>query len=314
MRVLKIHNLPLEDVETVVTVGGFDGIHVAHKKLIGLMTDIARSRRLKSAVITFEVPPAIILKKKDGEEYLLTTLSEKLEILKNLGVDYVLLLEFTDEIRKLSAYDFLKEICVDGLRAHHIVLGFNHHFGHGKEGGPDYLVGKMEDFPLVVTILPPVIIDGILVSSTKIRELLLNGDVELAHRLLSREYSISGIVTKGRGLGRKMGFPTANLIPEKKLIPKDGVYLVKVGVGSNEYYGLANIGRRPTFGDDERAFEVHILDFDSDIIGETLSVAFVKRLRDERKFGSIEDLRNQIMKDLECARRILKEGVRYAGS
>jgi riboflavin kinase/FMN adenylyltransferase len=305
MEIVKIGDLPLRIKGSVVTVGGFDGIHVGHQLLLEHLKKISKSLSIPSILVTFKIPPQLV-KRSSSRDFLLMTLEEKLDAIEKFGVDYLLLLEFTDEIRDMRAEEFVEGVLLKGLKSSHIVIGFNHRFGKGREGNPEFLVSNIEKWSLSITILPPVLIGGQLASSSRIRQLLLEGYVEEAGKLLGKPYSIRGKVVKGEGIGTDMGIPTANIKPVKKLIPKDGVYAVEVELEEGRFGGVLNIGFRPTFGGRERRIEVHILDYCGELLGKEITINILGRLRDEMKFQSDRELKAQIERDIERARSLLK--------
>jgi riboflavin kinase/FMN adenylyltransferase len=248
---------------------------------------------MKILLITFRKHPRL-------DENLLFSEDEKMEFLENLGVDFVLLLERED--MEIKAEEFLR-ILIENFGVKRLVMGFNHRFGKDKEGDPPFIISKMEDFPIEVLVFPPIKINGITVSSSNIRKLLLDGRVEEVIPLLGRRYSLKGRKVRGRGFGRILGFPTANLeVDREKLIPKDGVYAVYLP--ELDKFGVMHIGERPTFSLG-KSLEVHILDFDGDV-GETLKVEFIRRIRDVKKFESEDELREAIAKDIRDIREASK--------
>ncbi|MEO0223405.1 MAG: bifunctional riboflavin kinase/FAD synthetase [candidate division WOR-3 bacterium] len=294
MKLLKISD-KLEG-ETCACIGSFDGMHIGHRAIIEDVKCYAKLKGLKSLIITFREHPRL-------EKNLLFTPEEKLEALKKIGIDYVLLLERED--MEITALEFLN-ILKNNFKVKRLVMGFNHRFGKNREGDPSFILSHLSEFPFELVIFPPIKVGGIVVSSTNIRNMLLEGRVDEVIPLLGRRYSIVGRKVKGAGLGKNLGFPTVNLEVEGgKLIPKDGVYVVFLpDLGK---YGVMHIGNRPTFSLD-KSLEVHILDFDGDI-GDTLRVEFVKRIRDVMRFKNGKELKERILKDIEVAKRVISSAL-----
>ncbi len=273
------------EAETCACIGSFDGFHLGHRKIVEETKNCARLKGTKTLLITFRNHPRL-------EKNLLFSEEEKLEFLGGLGIDFVLILERED--MEISAEEFLR-ILVKNFGVRRLVMGFNHRFGKDRKGDPAFVIRKMDEIPIEVLVIPPLRINGVLVSSSNIRKMLLEGKVEDVVPLLGRRYSMKCRKIKGRGFGRLMGFPTLNLEVEKeKLVPKDGVYAVYLPQLGK--FGVMHIGERPTFSLG-KSIEVHILQFDGDP-GESLKVEFVKRIRDVRKFESVEDLREAISRDV----------------
>jgi riboflavin kinase/FMN adenylyltransferase len=277
--------------ETCACIGSFDGFHLGHRAIVEETKNCALWRGMKILLITFRKHPRL-------DENLLFSEDEKMEFLESLGVDFVLLLERED--MEIKAEEFLR-ILIENFGVKRLVMGFNHRFGKDREGDPSFIISRIEDFPIEVLVFPPIKINGITVSSSNIRKLLLDGKVEEVVPLLGRRYSLKGRKVIGRGFGRILGFPTVNLeVDREKLIPKDGVYAVYLP--ELDKFGVMHIGERPTFSL-EKSLEVHILDFDGDV-GETLKVEFIRRIRDVKKFESEDELREAIAKDIREASRL----------
>ena len=290
----------------VVTSGTFDGVHIGHQKIISMLMKTATEKAGETVLITFWPHPRLIVSPVNQDIRLLTTLDEKIELLEQLGIDHLLVLPFTRELSELSSEKYVEDILISAIGTKTLVLGYDHRFGKNREGGFDYLKENSERFGLDLVEIPRQEIDQMTISSTKIREALKNGDVTTAKDLLGRNYCFEGLVKKGRQLGRSIGFPTANVHVSKKykLIPAKGVYAVRVKLRGNWLHGVMNIGERPTVEGTGITQEVHILDFDDDIYGETLKVELRQFLREERKFDSLNDLINQINKDCEAVREL----------
>lgn len=296
---------------TVVTIGTFDGIHRGHRKILDELLRISKEENSRNFVITFEPHPRTVVAQK-FDIRLLTTLEEKKEIFENYGIENLMVINFTKEFSKLTSEEFIRKFICDKIGARHVVIGYDHKFGRNRDGNESTLRSLGEKFGFDVTQVPPIKENDVVISSTLIRNLLLNGKVEEANSYLGRNYSLSGKVVHGAGRGISLGFPTANLQPnsKRKLIPANGVYAVSVKLENKVYFGVMNIGFRPTFNQTPHAItEVHVLDFNKDIYGENITIEFVKRLRDEKKFGGKEELIKQIKDDIQKTKEIFKERV-----
>ena len=287
---------------TAITIGTFDGVHIGHRTILDRLIKSAAKMGLKSTVLTFFPHPRMVLQ-KDTNIKLLNTIEEKTMILERLGLDYLIVHPFTIEFSRLSATEFVRDILVNSLRAKKIVIGYDHRFGRNRNANINDLVsfGGILDFE--VEEIPAQEIDEVSVSSTKIRKALEDGDIGTANKYLGYDYMLTGTVKKGKGLGRKLNFPTANLHIEAayKLIPKNGVYVVRSILGGKTVYGMMNIGYNPTVSGTERSIEAHFFDFDEDLYGTTIQVDMLERIRDEHKFASIEALKAQLVIDKETS-------------
>ncbi|MFW5771219.1 MAG: bifunctional riboflavin kinase/FAD synthetase [Spirochaetota bacterium] len=305
------YNLQPDEIDfnnPVVTIGSFDGVHLGHRKIFSRVSEIARQKNGEAIVITFTTHPRKILTPQTPPR-ILTTAREKIRAIENCGMDHIVMLPFTRELAKLSAHDFLHNIVFYNFGKSHIVIGYDHAFGHNREGNFEFLTQASQREGFDVTRVDPMDMGSKPVSSSWIRTEIEDGNVEEANRLLGREYSVSGMVVEGVGRGRTIGFPTANIVPddEDKVIPRDGVYAVKVDMeGGQTHDGMLNIGTNPTFSNLERSIEVHILDFTQDIYKQVIFIRFVKRIRDEIKFSSVDDLMTQLKKDRETSLKILR--------
>ena len=290
-------------VNPVVTLGNFDGIHLGHQKIFERVKAEASSMGVESVVITFEPHPLKILSPQSCLT-LLTPFRRKILLIEQSGMDVLLCIEFTKTFSEMSPPDFVKNILVEKVGAQKVIVGFNYHFGKNKKGNPQILKQIGSLFNLQVEIIDSLIIEGTTVSSSKIRELIKNGQVEKASKLLGRHYSILGKVIEGAKRGHLLGFPTANLEISEELTPLPGVYAVEVLWKRQSFKGVANVGWNPTFqteGEGKISSEVYILDFNEDIYGEEIQIDFVRRIRDEARFDSIAQLITQIQKDIEWA-------------
>lgn len=297
----------IKEKNTVVTVGSFDGLHKGHFKILNRLQDISKASNSKSVLLTFDPHPRQVVSKNYNFS-ILTSLDEKKEILANAGLDAVIVQKFTEEFSNLTSDQFIKNILVEHLGISHIVVGHDHKFGKDRLGDSDKLKQFGKQYNFEVTSVPAETIDGEIISSTNIRHALNDGEIEKASFLLGRNYRFSGEVVHGAQRGRTLGFPTANLKLDdpRKAIPKNGVYAVSCTCSGKNQFGVMNIGFRPTFENErEVVIEVHLIDFNKDIYGEKLSVDLIKRLRDEKKFASKDELVHQIEKDKADARKIL---------
>ena len=297
----------LKQRNTVVTIGTFDGLHKGHIDILQLLKTKADELDARSFVITFDPHPRSVVS-KDYEIDLITTLEEKKKLFEENDVDNLMIIEFTKEFSQLDSDAFVLDYIVNKTGAKHIVIGYDHRFGRDRGGSEDNLRKLGNKYGFEVTVVGPRQVDDETVSSTKIRNALKAGEVEKACNYLGREYRIRGKVVEGAKRGRILGFPTANISPsnDKKLIPAKGVYFVEVVLESTKHYGVMNIGVRPTFDDTlQTVLEVYIFDFDKNIYNEKIEIGFIKRIRDEKKFSSKEELVEQINKDKEKALEIL---------
>ena len=293
---------------SVVTVGTFDGVHLAHQELIRDVIERARRRKGRSAVITFDPHPKEVLTGKPL--HLLTSIEERQQMCEQLGVDVFFCTEFTYDFSRQSSRDFYLRYVIQGTGVSEVVEGYDHHFGRDREGSIEELLRLGREFEFSVDALKPVYVDEEIVSSSQIRQHLLQGRVDRAHRLLGRPYPVAGTVVRGDGRGRQLGYPTANLqlSSNRKMIPQDGIYFAQVEIDATVYSCMVSIGVRPTFfTHGHRTIEAHLLDFDGDLYGKVITLQFLKRLREERKFESAARLIEQMNKDKEESRRLEQE-------
>jgi len=305
LKIFTPEDFPL-DFKTSVTIGSFDGIHLGHKALLNRAKELAIEFKATPLVVTFDPHPRKVLF-PESHFKLLTTLEEKLELIAKEEIFHVCLIPFTRVLAELSADLFVEKYLVDGLKVQAVVVGFNFRFGKGREGSLEVLKRLGKTFGFYAESLGPIKANGLTVSSSTIRGLLEKGEVEKAGQLLGHPYFFSGKVIKGKGRGKKLGFPTANLlVPQEKLLPPPGVYGVRVSLDKDRFFGAMNIGRNPTFEDKEISVEVHLFDFSGDLYGKTLKVEVLRFVREERKFISPQDLALQIKKDCECLKNYFK--------
>jgi riboflavin kinase / FMN adenylyltransferase len=308
MLVIKESEKTCYNKNSVVTVGTFDGIHPGHKKIISDLIAIKNEKNLRSVVVTFDPHPQLILRNKHKEIKLLSTIEEKLQEFEKLGIDLVYIINFTKEFSEINAEDFYKNYLVEKIGLTDIVLGFDHNFGKNREGNYESLKSFSDKYGFDVHKVDEFKLDGDSINSTTIRNFLIEGNVEKASYLLGDNYSFSGKVVYGDRRGNKIGFPTANIKPlsEYKLIPKNGVYFVSAEVSDEKYYGMMNIGNRPTIEEQKGIFlEVNIFDFSKNIYNEVIKIDFIKFLREEKKFESLDELVLQLNRDKEICKKLI---------
>ena len=311
MKTIKLeypHTLNIDELpETVTAIGFFDGIHKGHQKVINSAVQIAQEKKLESAVITFHPHPSVVLSKGKKQVKYITPIQEKQSILQNMSVDRLYIIKFNEELASLSPQEFVDQFII-GLNIKHVVGGFDYTYGH-KGLGTMETMEEQSRGKFTTTVIEKIEMDNEKVSSTKIRELLKLGDMERITTLLARPLSIHGKVVEGEKRGRKMGYPTANLVIDKKvLLPKPGIYAVKVIHKGEKYEGMASLGTNPTFTEDKKdlSLEVNILDYNNNLYGEELELEWHKYIREEIKFRNTEDLVEQIKKDENEIRNFFK--------
>jgi len=305
----QISEIPF-DKNSTITVGTFDGGHIAHQKIIKEVVARARQSNGRSVVVTFEPHPREIVSTAGSTVQLLTTLLERQELCEQLGIDWFVVINFDKAFSNQNFRDFYKIYLINGIGMNLVVEGYDHHWGKNREGTIESLVSLSKEFEFEVMNIEPFVYNGTAVNSSLIRNDLLLGKVELAAELLGRPYSLSGKVVTGDRRGRLLGYPTANieLDSPKKLVPDNGIYFVNVHVGTEKYFGMASIGVRPTFQTTgTRTIEVHILDFDKDIYEKKIRIGFLRRLRSEFKYDSAEQLIQQMHKDRELSKNLQHE-------
>jgi riboflavin kinase/FMN adenylyltransferase len=284
----------------VLTIGTFDGVHVGHQKILQRVKEEADKIGGESVLFTFYPHPRMVLYPDSHGLRLIQTQNEKLNKLQRVGLKNVIVHPFTKEFSRLTATEFVRDFLVNKLKVKKLVIGYDHQFGKNREGSIDFLKDVSDTYGFEVIEISAHEIDEVNVSSTKIRDAIKTGNIEIANEFLGEEYILQGKVVKGAAVGRTIGFPTANIDinDDTKLIPKSGVYAIRTYYNDTLYTGMLNIGIRPTVDDTFlRTIEVHIFDFNQDIYGERLTVQLLSRFRDEQKFQSVEDLRNQLEKD-----------------
>ena len=290
--------------DTLLTIGVFDGVHLGHKYLLSQLTEQAREQNLLGGVVTFNQHPQEVLAPKTKLPFL-TNLTQRTELIKNEGVEIIVPLSFTSELAQLSARQFAGML-QKHLRMRGLVLGPDFALGRGREGDTTALSALGKDMGFTVTVISPVTINGEVASSTAVRNALAEGDMKRVLQLIGRPFSLSGRVTKGTGRGVGLGFPTANLdIDPRQALPADGVYTTWSHIDSKLYQSVTNIGKQPTFGDNQLTIEVYILEYQGNLYGQELTIDFIERLRSEKQFGTAEELKKQIAEDIKRGRAIL---------
>ncbi len=291
--------------KAVVTIGTFDGVHVGHVKILKKLIQKSKEINGESVVITFSPHPRKVIF-KDNNLKLLNTDEEKILLLKNIGIDNLIIHPFTKEFSRISSVEFVRDILINKIGTKILIIGYNHQFGRNREGSFDDLLEYSNIFDFKVQKISVEEVDNISVSSTKIRDAIFNGDFEIAGKYLNYEYNFLGLVRKGDRLGRTINFPTANLelMNENKLIPKDGVYYVIVEIEKQQHKGMLNIGFSPTIGKGMKKIEVHIIDLDRDLYDKTIKITFKKWIRLEKKFNDLIELKKQLEIDLKFIKKI----------
>jgi len=291
---------------SVITIGTFDGVHIGHQKIIDRLIKVGQQKGLKSLVLTFFPHPRMVLQ-SDANIKLLNTIEERQNILSHTQLDHLVTKKFTADFANLSAHDYVKDILVDALNAKHIIIGYDHHFGKNRSANINDLKTFGKQFGFEVEEISVQDIEDVAVSSTKIRAALNQGKITVANSYLGYAYYISGTVVKGKGLGKQIGFPTANIHIEEnyKLIPKNGVYIVKSTLHNATIYGMMNIGTNPTVNGTSQTIEVNFFNVDENLYDKTLKIELLKRLRDEHKFSSVDALKTQLKIDAQNAHQFI---------
>ncbi|MCD4737220.1 MAG: bifunctional riboflavin kinase/FAD synthetase [Bacteroidales bacterium] len=292
----------------VVTVGTFDGLHIGHKSIIQTMKKIAASLNGETVVVTFFPHPRLVLYPDSKNLKFINSMDIKYCLLEELGIDHLVEINFTREFASLSSEDFVKNILVERLGVKYLITGYDHHFGRNREGNIGMLMRLGEKFGFVVEEISARFVGEVAVSSTKIRDAINTGDISFANQMLGYPYSITGKVIKGKGIGRQLGFPTANIEISDfhKLIAPVGVYACSVLFEKRLFLGMANLGNRPTIGQNSPGLEVHIFNFNQDVYDRNLTINFIKRIRDQYKFDSLEELTGQLKRDKVSVLNILE--------
>ena len=295
----------------VVTIGTFDGVHLGHREVITELIQKSRETGGESVVFTFSPHPRMVVTPQEDTIRLLSTLEEKIVLLEEMGLAHLVVYPFTKEFAALSYTAFVEDILVSKMQIHKLITGYDHKFGHDRKGDFHALTELGQQFGFEVEQLNPLLVENVAVSSTRIRQALEAGDMQKANHFLGYSYLLKGVVVEGRRLGRELGFPTANILPvdSHKMVPTDGVYAVYVNFEGIRYEGMLNVGTRPTVNSnvDHRSIEVHIFDFDKDIYHKDISVNFVERIREEKKFENLALLIAQLNVDKTRALRIFAD-------
>lgn len=297
----------LHNPKSIVTVGTFDGVHRGHQQILTTLHDHARMKYARSVVVTFDPHPREVVHR--GPVQLLTTIDERIAMLGRMEIDLLLVLQFTFEFSRQTPREFYEKYIVRGIGAETVVVGHDHMFGRDREAGVEELQMMGKEFGFAVHEVAPLALNDEIVSSSKIRELLLRGDVSKAGKWLGRPYTFSGRVVRGDGRGAALGFPTANINPfeEKKLVPAEGIYFVEVDYEGKTFFGMLNIGVNPTFKNDgKRTIEVNIFNFHENVYAKTLNIHFIRRLRGEQKFATAEALVEQMHRDQEQCMKLIE--------
>jgi len=299
-------NIILPNKKRYIALGVFDGVHLGHQKLIKLTVDKARKNDGISMVVTFDPHPDIIIN-PESNVFLLTTLEERISLIKDLGVDIFLIIKFNKVMSKMPPEDFISKILVDSLQAKELFVGFNYKFGFQGKGNPDILREYSKFYKFKTNILKPIAANNTIISSTRIKDIIKSGEIKKAKKLLGHAITISGRVISGKGRGGKLlNFATANIeTPSDKILPVNGVYLVEIKIDNKNYYGLMNIGVKPTFKESERTIEVHIINFNKKIYNKKVVVNILKKIREEKYFNHPNLLKKQIEEDILTAHKII---------
>lgn len=306
MKIIRgIDNLNNQFTQCVLTLGNFDGVHLGHQQLINHLIKQSKKLNLPTVVMLFEPQPLEFFCNQNAPARL-TSFKEKVELIKKLGIDYIIAVPFTQTFANMLAPDFIQDWLINKLQAKYIVIGDDFRFGRERKGDINLLQQYTHNNQFVVESMPTFVWNDLRISSTAVREALFNSDFKLAHCLLGRNYAIEGKVVHGNALARQLGFPTANIHLNRKKPALQGVYFVKVKncCNNQHYHGIANIGIRPTIEGKKAILEVNLFDFSGDIYGQYLYVIFVHKLRDEKKFDSLTDLKQQIAQDVCTAKQI----------
>jgi riboflavin kinase/FMN adenylyltransferase len=307
-----LQELPIFN-NAVITIGTFDGVHFGHQQILELMRSAAKQVNGETVIITFHPHPRKIIGNHKAPIYLLNTLDEKIDLLEKYGINHLIIVPFTEKFAQQLAENYIADFLVNTFHPHTIIIGHDHRFGKDRTGDFQLLKDKAPEFGYEVKEIPGYMLKDITISSTKIREALLNGDIETAHDLLGYDYFFTGKVVEGNQLGRTIGYPTANLqiADENKLVPCNGVYAVLVAnekLKITRHFGMMNIGFRPTVEGNKRMIEVNIFDFDNTLYGETLTITLKKHLRSEEKFSGLDALKEQLGKDKQAAMEVFVKG------
>ncbi len=293
-----IQNFHFQTKKNIITIGTFDGVHLGHKSILEKLKHATQNNQYESLVLTFFPHPRMVLQ-QDSSIKLLNTIDEKATLLEKYGIDNLIIHPFDEAFSNLTAEEFVKDILVDKLNIHKIIIGYDHRFGKNRTADINDLITFGKKYSFEVEQINAHEIDEIAISSTKIRKALLDGNIKLANQYLGYPYFISGIVVEGKKIGRTIGFPTANIqINENyKLLPKNGVYVVSSEIDNVLYFGMMNIGKNPTIGENDQSIEVHFFNLNEDIYNKNLQILILEHIREEQKFNSLSELQAQLDKD-----------------
>ncbi|TRO64501.1 bifunctional riboflavin kinase/FAD synthetase [Christiangramia sabulilitoris] len=298
----------ISERQTVVTIGTFDGVHVGHRKIIERLVNSATANNLDSVVLTFFPHPRMVLQ-QESDIQLINTIDERKKLLEETGIDHLVIHPFTHQFSRLTALEFVRDILVNKLKAKKIIIGYDHRFGRNRTADINDLRKFGEDFGFEVEEITQQDVEQVAVSSTKIRNALLEGKVERANLYLQHPFTLNGTIVKGRGIGKDLGFPTANLDIEEeyKLIPKNGVYVVRSVINGELVYGMMNIGTNPTVGGKQKTIEANFFELDKDLYGMKLELELLVRIRDEKKFDSVDDLKIAMKQDRAFSKQYIRD-------
>lgn len=293
---------------TVITIGTFDGVHAGHQKIIERLVTTAKKSRMESAILTFFPHPRMVLQKESGIQ-LINTIEERKELLEKTGIDHLIIHPFTHQFSRLTALEFVRDILVNKLRAKKVIIGYDHRFGRNRTADINNLREYGEQFGFEVEEIGKQDIEDVAVSSSKIRKALLDGKVEKANRYLNHPFTLTGTVVKGKGLGKEFGYPTANLYIKEdyKLIPKNGVYVVRANINDIQYFGMMSIGTNPTVGGEEKTVETFFFLLDEDLYGKKLQIELLTWIREEKKFDSVDALKIAMKQDEAFSAQFIKD-------
>ena len=294
------------DIKTIVTIGTFDGVHLGHRSIISRINKIAKEERLQSVILTLYPHPRHVLYPEDQNLRLINTIEEKIVALETTGLQNLIIHKFTKDFSRISSISFIRDVLVGKLNMKYMVVGFDHHFGKNRKGTFGNLLDFSDVYDFKIERVEPQKVGGVTISSTKIRGEIEKGDMRKVNSYLCYDFSIKGKVVAGNGIGSKIGFPTANIhiANSWKILPKDGVYAVKVFIKNQQYFGMLNLGHRPSISDSAFVIEVHLFDFDFSVYDQEIQVGFIRRIRGEKKFLSLEKLKSQLIIDAINCKRI----------
>ena len=294
--------------ESILTIGTFDGVHIGHNKILTKLVEESKKNNLSSLIMTFFPHPRIVLQKSE-EIKMNDTMDEKINLFEKTGVDNLIVQPFDENFSKIRAKEFVEEILVKKLKIKHIIIGYDHRFGKDREASVEDLKKFGLNYMFTVEEIAAQEIHSIAISSTKIRNAILKGEIKKCNEYLGRNFMLTGKVVHGDGLGKEINFPTANIqIKEPyKIIPKNGVYLAKTIFNSNIYFGMMNIGVRPTIGGKNKSLEVYFFNFKNNIYDKTISIEIINKIRDEEKFSSIDELKTQLKKDEQFCLKLINK-------